>query len=68
MGAKGSCRATRRSRRRSARSGVPIILAVNKMDDKRARGRTLEFYQFGFEPVMEIAAEHGTGSGTCSTR
>lgn len=43
--------------------GVPIILAVNKMDDKRAKGRTLEFYQFGFEPVMEITAEHGIGVG-----
>jgi GTP-binding protein len=38
-------------------------MAVNKMDDKRARGRTLEFYRLGFEPVVEIAAEHGEGIG-----
>ena len=42
---------------------VPIILAVNKTDDRRARGRSLEFYRLGFEPVLEIAAEHGEGTG-----
>jgi GTP-binding protein len=42
---------------------VPVILAVNKTDDKRARGRALEFYKLGFEPVIEIAAEHGEGTG-----
>ena len=42
---------------------VPVLLAVNKTDDKRARGRALEFYKFGFEPVVEIAAEHGEGVG-----
>lgn len=44
-------------------SGVPVILAVNKTDDRRARDRALEFYRFGFEPVVEIAAEHGLGIG-----
>jgi GTP-binding protein len=43
--------------------GVPVVLAVNKTDDRRARGRSVEFYQFGFEPVMEVAAEHGQGVG-----
>jgi GTP-binding protein len=43
--------------------GVPVILAVNKTDDRRARDRALEFFQFGFEPVVEIAAEHGLGIG-----
>jgi GTPase len=43
--------------------GVPVVVAVNKTDDRRARGRAVEFYQFGFEPVMEIAAEHGQGVG-----
>ena len=42
---------------------VPVLLAVNKTDDKRARGRTGEFYQLGFEPVVEIAAEHAEGVG-----
>ena len=44
-------------------ASVPVILAVNKTDDKRARGRAVEFYQLGFEPVVEIAAEHGEGVG-----
>jgi GTP-binding protein len=41
--------------------GRPVLLAVNKTDDKRARERTLEFYRLAFEPVVEIAAEHGDG-------
>lgn len=41
--------------------GKPVIVAMNKADDRRARGRAVEFYQFGFEPVIEIAAEHGDG-------
>src|SRR3954454_17993728 len=42
---------------------VPVLMAVNKPDDKRARGRAVEFYQLGFEPVVELAAEHGEGVG-----
>jgi GTP-binding protein len=42
---------------------VPVLLAVNKTDDKKARGRAGEFYQLGFEPVVEIAAEHALGVG-----
>ena len=42
---------------------APVILAVNKTDDRRARGRAVEFYKLGFEPVVEIAAEHGEGTG-----
>jgi GTPase len=45
------------------RQGKPVVVAVNKTDDRRARGRAVEFYQFGFEPVMEVAAEHGEGVG-----
>ena len=44
-------------------SRAPVLLAVNKTDDKRSRGRAVEFYQLGFEPVVEIAAEHGQGVG-----
>ncbi len=43
--------------------GVPVVVAVNKTDDRRARGRSVEFYEFGFEPILEIAAEHGEGIG-----
>src|SRR3954469_11258695 len=37
---------------------VPIIVAANKTDDRRSRGRSVEFYTLGFEPIVEIAAEH----------
>lgn len=40
---------------------VPVILAINKTDDNRARRQVVEFYQLGFDAVHEIAAEHGTG-------
>jgi GTP-binding protein len=42
---------------------VPVVMAVNKADDKRARGRSMEFYRLGLEPIVEIAAEHGEGVG-----
>jgi len=41
--------------------GVPIFVAVNKTDDRRSRNRSMEFFRMGFEPVVEIAAEHGDG-------
>jgi GTP-binding protein len=44
-------------------SKVPVLVAVNKTDDKRARGRAVEFHELGFEPVVEVAAEHGLGIG-----
>jgi GTP-binding protein len=44
-------------------AGVPVVLAVNKTDDKRARGHSMEFYRLGMEPVLEIAAEHAEGIG-----
>ena len=40
-----------------------MIVAINKTDDKRARAGTLDFYELGFEPVVEISAEHGLGIG-----
>lgn len=42
-------------------AGRPVIVALNKIDDRRARDRAMEFYQLGFEPVFEVAAEHGQG-------
>lgn len=44
-------------------TGRPVIVAINKTDDKRARAGALDFYELGFEPVMEISAEHGQGIG-----
>ncbi len=43
--------------------GTPVVVAVNKMDDRRARSHVPEFHRFGFEPLVEIAAEHGQGIG-----
>ncbi len=42
-------------------TGIPVILAINKTDDKRAQKSSMEFFQLGFDPVTEISAEHGTG-------
>ena len=41
----------------------PVIVAVNKSDDKRAAQGAMEFYQLGFEPILSISAEHGEGTG-----
>ena len=41
-------------------TGRPVLLAINKIDDKRARD-SVEFYRLGFEPVFEVSAEHGQG-------
>src|SRR4029450_5342456 len=30
--------------------GVPILVGVNKTDDRRARNRSMEFFRMGFEP------------------
>jgi GTPase len=42
---------------------TPAMVAVNKVDDRRARAGVVEFHQLGFEPVFEISAEHGEGIG-----
>lgn len=41
----------------------PVILAINKTDDRRAAANAFEFYRLGFDPVVEISAEHGRGIG-----
>jgi GTP-binding protein len=42
-------------------TGCPLLLAINKTDDKRAQKSVMEFFQLGIDPVFEISAEHGTG-------
>lgn len=44
-------------------TGLPVVLAVNKTDDKRAQAGVADFYQLGFEPINEVSAEHGNGVG-----
>jgi GTPase len=39
----------------------PVLVAINKRDDKRAQASSMEFFQLGFDPVVEISAEHGHG-------
>jgi len=49
---------------RAARAaGKPVLLAVNKTDDRRTRSGVMELYQLGFDPVFEISAEHAEGIG-----
>jgi GTP-binding protein len=43
--------------------GVPIVVAINKSDDRRSRARQVEFFALGFDPVVLVAAEHGDGVG-----
>ncbi|MDP1569042.1 MAG: ribosome biogenesis GTPase Der [Vicinamibacterales bacterium] len=44
-------------------AGVPTILVINKVDDRRAEAGTLELHRLGFDPVFEVSAEHGRGVG-----
>jgi GTP-binding protein len=44
---------------RSARK--PVILVVNKVDDPKHDPNSVEFSEFGFEPVLPISAAHGRG-------
>src|SRR5690606_38713337 len=46
---------------RLRKAGKSVLLAINTTDDRRARSRAVEFYEMGFEPTFELAAEHGTG-------
>src|SRR5258708_24375045 len=41
--------------------GKPVLLAINKTDDKRSQKSAMEFFELGFDPVLEISAEHGQG-------
>ena len=44
-------------------AAAPSVLVINKIDDRRARAGALEFYRLGFDPVLEVSAEHGLGVG-----
>jgi GTP-binding protein len=45
------------------RSGLPIILAVNKQDTKTAQAVLQEYWELGLGEPMGISAEHGLGLG-----
>ena len=43
--------------------GVPVVVAVNKVDGPAQAARAEEFHELGFDPVFNVAAEHGLGVG-----
>ena len=42
-------------------TGRPVLVAINKTDDKRAQNSAVEFFRLGFDPIVEMSAEHGNG-------
>ncbi len=45
------------------RSGVPVILAVNKQDAKAAQAMLHEYWELGLGEPIGVSAEHGLGIG-----
>ncbi|KKO52017.1 ribosome biogenesis GTPase Der [Paenibacillus sp. DMB20] len=45
------------------RSGKPVILAVNKVDNMKRQEDIYEFYSLGFGDPVGISGSHGTGIG-----
>src|SRR5437868_13948903 len=44
-------------------TGKPVLIAANKADATRLEADAGEFYQFGFDEVVAVSAEHGDGVG-----
>jgi GTP-binding protein len=42
-------------------TGTPVLAVVNKIDARKARDATMQFYELGFDPLFEVSAEHGLG-------
>lgn len=49
--------------RQARRTGVPLVLAINKVDDRRAGAAAVDFERLAMSPAVSIAAEHGLGVG-----
>jgi GTPase len=45
------------------RSGKPVVLAANKVDDQRAEAEAAALWQLGLGEPMTVSALHGRGSG-----
>jgi GTP-binding protein len=45
------------------RSGRPVVLAANKVDDARAEADAAELWQLGLGEPLPVSALHGRGSG-----
>jgi GTP-binding protein len=61
-GREDSSPATGRSRRGCVRQGGRSC-SQSTRSTTSARDASAEFYQLGFEPVVDVSAEHGTGTG-----
>lgn len=49
--------------RRMRRTGAPLVLAINKVDEPRGGAAAVEFERLAVSPALSIAAEHGLGVG-----
>ncbi len=45
------------------RSGKPVVIAVNKVDDARLEAEVAAFFRLGLGDPMPVSALHGRGSG-----
>lgn len=45
------------------RTDKPVLVGVNKIDDKRHEGDVFDFFRLGLETVVGISAIHGIGVG-----
>ncbi len=45
------------------RTDKPVVLAVNKADNRKRREEVVEFYSLGLGEPISISALHGTGTG-----
>ncbi len=43
------------------KSGKPVIVLVNKIDNKQREDKVYEYYELGFENVLAVSAEHNLG-------
>ena len=43
------------------KSNKRVIVAINKMDNKKAQDHLYDFYELGFDIYVPISGEHGTG-------
>ena len=43
------------------KTNKPVIVAINKVDNKTGQDNMYEFYSLGFDSYVGISAEHGTG-------
>ncbi len=45
------------------RSGKPVVVAVNKVDNQARQDLVHDFYSLGFDALVNVSAEHGLGIG-----